>query len=348
MTTNLSNPYFYDPKNVVSDRWIDYGALQAEANNFRTRHDIKAAATDKFRVGLLAIDVQNTFCDPNGELYVGGMSGAGAVDDARRLVEFIYRNLGVLTNISATLDTHRIYAIFHSLFWVNVQGDNPAPFTMITHKDVVDGVWRPNPLMTSALGITLMAAQRHVEHYTAELEKNGRYALTIWPYHGILGDKGHSLVSGLAEAIAFHGMVRGAQPGIEVKGTHPLVENYSVLGPEVTTLGNGTPVPRNVSFIEKLLRYDALIITGQAKSHCVAWTIDDLLREVQAKDPEMAKKIYLLEDCTTSIVVKDPVTGAVIYDYGPEAEKAFDRFRAAGMNLVSSTDPIDTWPGISL
>ncbi len=344
-TMNL--PLFYDPKNVVSDRWIDYMGLQAEAEHVRRAQAVKAAATDRFKIGLLAIDVQNTFCNPQGELYVGGMTGMGAVDDAQRLVEFIYRNLGVLTNISATLDTHRIYAIFHPLFWVDDQGNHPAPFATITNRDVVAGTWRPNPLMTSALGITLMAAQRHVEHYTAELERNGRYALTIWPYHGILGDKGHTLVSGLAEAIAFHGMVRGAQPGIEVKGTHPLVENYSVLGPEVTTLGNGMPVPRNVRFIEQLLRYDALVITGQAKSHCVAWTIDDLLREVQAKDPALAGKIYLLEDCTTSIVVKDPA-GNVIYDYGPDADKAFDRFRAAGMHLVQSTDPINTWPGITL
>lgn len=344
-TMNL--PTFYNPNNVVSDRWIDYAALQAEAERVRTAASIRAAATDKFRLGVLAIDVQNTFCNPQGELYVGGMSGTGAVDDARRLVEFLYYNLPVITNITATLDTHRIYAIFHPTFWVDAQGNHPAPFTSISNAEVVAGTWRPNPVMTSALGISLMAAQRHAEHYTAELEQRGRYALTIWPYHGILGDKGHTLVSGLAEAMAFHGMVRGAQPGIEIKGTHPLVENYSVLGPEVTTLGNGTPVPRNVKFIESLMKFDALVIAGQAMSHCVAWTADDLLNEILAKDPALARKVYLLEDCTTAIVVKDPA-GNVVFDYGPDADKAFDRFRAAGMHVVKSTDPIDTWPDLHL
>lgn len=340
-------PAFYDKTNVVSDGWIDYVALQAEAERVRVQAGVKAAATDKFKLGVLAIDVQNTFCNPQGELYVAGMSGTGAVDDAERLVEFLYRNLPVITNITATLDTHRIYAIFHPNFWVDEQGNHPGAFTNITNADVVGGVWRPNPLMTSALGINLMAAQKHAEHYTAELEKRGRYALTIWPYHGILGDKGHTLVSGLAEAMAFHGMVRGAQPGIEIKGTHPLVENYSVLGPEVTTLGNGTPVPRNTRFIESLMRYDALVITGQAKSHCVAWTIDDLLGEILAKDPALARKVYLLEDCTTAIVAKDPA-GNVLYDYGSDADKAFDRFRAAGMHVVQSTDPLATWPDLKL
>ena len=125
------------------------------------------------------------------------------------------------------------------------------------------------------------------------------------------------------------------------------MENYSVLGPEVRQLFNGQPVERNTRFVEHLLRYDALVIAGQAKSHCVAWTIDDLLSEILAKDPKLASKVYLLEDCTTSIVVKDP-GGGVIFDYGPDADAAFEKFRNAGMHVVRSTDPIETWPDITL
>lgn len=350
MTTNreLPLPPHYDPANVVNDtRWIDYAGLQQAAIDWRRQYNLKAAATDRVKVGVLAIDVQNTFVHPQGELYVGGASGTGAVDDARRLVEFGYRNLGLITGFHCTLDTHRAYAVFHPSFLVDAAANHPAPFTSVTHKDVLDGVWQPSPFMTSALGISLMAAQKHLEHYTLELEKAGRYALTIWPYHGMLGDKGHNLVSGLAELANFHGFTRGAQPGFEVKGTHPLVENYSVLGPEVTELFNGTPVPRNTGFIEKLLRYDVLVITGQAKSHCVAWTIDDLLNDIVQRDPQLAHKVYLLEDCTTPIVVKAP-NGQVVYDYGPDADAAFDKFRNAGMHVVRSTDPIDSWPDIQL
>lgn len=346
--TQLPLPPHYDPANVVNDtRWIDYAGLQTAAIDWRRQHGLKAAATDRTRVGLLAIDAQNTFCHPSGELYVAGASGTGAVDDSRRLVEFGYRNLGLITAFDCTLDTHRAYAVFHPSFLVDEQGNHPAPFTMVTHKDVQDGVWKPSPFMTSALGISLMAAQRHLEHYTGELEKAGRYALTIWPYHGMLGDKGHNLVSGLAELANFHGFARGAQPGFEVKGTHPLVENYSVLGPEVKSLFNGDPVARNVSFINKLMAYDVLVIAGQAKSHCVAWTIDDLLNDILARDPQLARKVYLLEDCTTSIVVKAP-DGSVVYDYGPDADAAFDKFRNAGMHVVQSTTPIQDWPDIQL
>jgi nicotinamidase-related amidase len=46
-----------------------------------------------------------------------------------------------------------------------------------------------------------------------------------------------------------------------------------------------------------------VIIAGQAKSHCVAWTIDDLLTEIQSQDPSLAQKVYLLEDCSSPVVV---------------------------------------------
>ena len=347
MTTQLPLPGFYSPTNVVADRWIDYAGLQAAAVDWRTRHGIKAATTDRFRLGVLAIDVQNTFVHPKGELYVAGMSGTGAVDDTVRLVEFIYRNLGVISGLSCTLDTHRMFAVFHPAFLVDEQGNHPAPFTQVTNTEVRAGAWKPSPYAASALGINLMALERHLDHYTHELEQAGRYALTIWPYHGVLGDRGHTLAAGLAEAANFHGLVRGVQPGIEVKGTNPLVENYSVLGPEVRQLFNGTPVERNTRFVEQLLRYDALVIAGQAKSHCVAWTIDDLLGEILTKDPALARKVYLLEDCTTAIVVKD-AAGKVIYDYGPDADAAFDKFRQAGMHVVKSTDQLDTWPDLQI
>jgi len=54
---------------------------------------------DKTRICLLLIDVQNTFCIPGFELFVGGQSGSGAVDDNVRLCEFIYRNLGLISEL---------------------------------------------------------------------------------------------------------------------------------------------------------------------------------------------------------------------------------------------------------
>ena len=170
MTTQLPLPGFYKADNVVNtERWIDYAALQDAAIDWRSRHGLKAASTDRFKLGVLAIDVQNTFCHPDGELYVAGMSGTGAVDDSIRLVEFIYRNLGVISGISCTLDTHRMFAVFHPSFLVDEKGNHPAPFTQVTNAEVKAGVWKPSGFAASALGVSLMALQQHLEHYTAEL-----------------------------------------------------------------------------------------------------------------------------------------------------------------------------------
>jgi hypothetical protein len=89
--------------------------------------------------------------------------------------------------------------------------------------------------------------------------------------------------------------------------------------------------------VEKLLEYDAVLIAGQAKSHCVAWTIDDLLTGIAARDRALAEKVYMLEDCSSPVVVPGVV------DYTDEAEAAFDRFAEAGMHVVRSTEPLSSW-----
>jgi len=36
-----------------------------------------------------------------------------------------------------------------------------------------------------------------------------------------------------------------------------------------------------------------------------------------------------------------------VVDYTDEADAAFERYAAAGMHVVRSTDPIPSWPGLS-
>ena len=165
-----------------------------------------------------------------------------------------------------------------------------------------------------------------------ELETHGRYHLTVWPYHAMLGGIGHALVSALEEAIFFHSIARAAPARFEPKGDDPWTEHYSVLGPEVAT----DQTARNTKLIERLRSFDAVVFAGQAKSHCVAWTIDDLLGDARVP----AERVYLLEDCTSPVVVPGLV------DYTEEANAAIERFAAAGMHVVRSTDPIERWPGL--
>jgi len=61
-----------------------------------------------------------------------------------------------------------------------------------------------------------------------------------------------------------------------------------------------------------------------------------------AKKPEMLGRIYLLEDCTSPVVVPGVV------DYTETADLIFRRFGEAGMKIVRSTEPIESWPDFPL
>src|SRR5512142_1497479 len=102
----LPLPPHYDPAQVGRVWRVPYEDRAVEAEQWARQHAIRPAAEDTFKVCLLAVDVQNTFCIPEFELYVGGRSGTGAVDDNRRLCEFLYRNLDIITQIAPTMDTH--------------------------------------------------------------------------------------------------------------------------------------------------------------------------------------------------------------------------------------------------
>ena len=335
--TQLPTPDYFDPQKVGKVWRVPYPERAAEAKKWAQKYSIQPAASDKNQICLLIIDAQNTFCLPEFELFVGGRSGSGAVDDNLRLCEFIYRNLNAITTIAPTMDTHTAMQIFHPIFWINEAGEHPLPAaTSITLEDVQQGIWKVNPAVAHSIATgNYSALEKHALHYVHKLSEGGKYPLTIWPYHSMLGGIGHALVSAVEEAIFFHSIARNSQAIFEIKGGNPLTENYSVLRPEVLDGPEGNSIAqKNASFIDKLLGFDAIIIAGQAKSHCVAWTIDDLLTEILARDRKLAKKVYLLEDCTSPVVVPGVV------DFTEQADAAFQRFAAAGMNVVKSTQLI--------
>ncbi len=346
----LPLPSFYVPANAGAHAYGPNAlALQSEAHGWREAHGLSAAATDGFNLHLLLIDVQKDFCFPEGSLYVGGRSGHGAIEDSRRISEFIYRNLGALTNITTTLDTHFAYQIFFPSFWVD-QDDQPlSAFREITREQLERGQVRPNPAMAKWLcGGNYPWLLKQVKYYCEELERAGKYTLYLWPPHCLLGSDGHALAGVVQEARLFHSFVRGAQSWAEVKGGNPLTENYSVLRPEVLTRHDGQPLAqRNTQFLKTLLTADAVVIAGQAASHCVKSSIDDLLGEIVAQDAALARKVYLLTDCMSAVAIPDG-KGGFAADFTPQAEAALQRFADAGMHLVKSTEPLASWPDLRI
>ena len=333
ITDKLPIPSFFTAEQVKQVYRVPYQSRAIAAETWAQQQGIEPASSDRQKVGLLLIDVQNTFCIPEFELFVGGKSGIGAVEDNLRLCQFIYRNLGSISEIIPTMDSHTAMQIFHPIFWLNDARQHPEPATMISLAEVEQGRWQVN----SALANSLTDGDRdrlekHALHYVKKLSDDGKYPLTIWPYHSMLGGIGHALVSAVEEAIFFHSIARKSPTRFELKGSNPLTENYSVLSPEVLDTADRQAIAqKNTGLIQKLLDFDRLLIAGQAKSHCVAWTVDNLLSEINSIDSTLARKIYLLEDCMSPVVIPGVV------DFEEQANTTFQKFADAGMNLVKST-----------
>ena len=154
--------------------------------------ELPRAAKDKTRTLLLCVDMQRDFIE-------GGPLGvAGSVGDTERLTRFIYRNMTKITEIAASLDTHSPRQIFHQCWWRGADGQMPAPFTVITAKDVKEGRWRP------------LYEKEKSEEYLEYLETGGQKQLVIWPYHCIAGTAGCALENQFSNMIHFFSAAREA------------------------------------------------------------------------------------------------------------------------------------------
>ena len=303
-------PRFYDPSRIGTLFYPDKATIAAEALGT----NLPAAAADKFKTHLVIIDMQVDFCHTRGSLNV-----PGALGDIQRLTEFIYRNAGILTNITCSLDSHLPFQIFHPAWWADADGTHPSPFTIITWEDIKQGKWRP------------LIAPAASTNYVKQLEKQAKKQLTIWPFHVMIGSAGNMLDQELWSAIFWHALARKSQPAWLTKGSIPLTEHYSIIQPEV-------PVPnhpmggKNKPFLDTLAQADVVVIAGEAESHCVLETVEDLVEDFSSQ-PEALQKIYFLRDCTSPVLHPD-------VDFHAIAQARFADFAKQGVNFIDSTDKL--------
>ena len=299
-------PSFYDPANVEKIYDVDFqrvyqAGLDAEQSS---------AEQDTPRVLLFLIDAQIDFVFP---APTGRLTVPNALADTRRTVEFIYRNVGSLTKIAASLDTHTPNQIFYPSWWINDAGEHPAPMTTITSTDVENGTWRPTQEPAWSID------------YVKQLESSGKKQLLIWPYHCLQGTLGHALVPAVSEAMMYHAGARNAQPLYLPKGEIARTEYYSAVEPEVKDTAHPAGTLRT-EFLDTLAAYDLIYIAGQARSHCVLETINSMLRYF---DPSTVEKLRLIDDATSSISGFEEAT-----------EQRIDEFQQQGVRLVKAADPI--------
>jgi len=306
----ITFPSFYDPERVGTLYVPDTAAAIGEG----LAAGLTEAAADDRRLVLLLVDAQVDFIHQDGALSI-----PGAVEDARRTAEWIYRNVSQITAIAASLDSHVPAQIFFPIWWVNEIGEHPDPFTPITSQQVNEGVWRPVYL------------PKWSATYVERLQEQAKKELMIWPYHTMIGTLGRSLTPALYEAVVYHAAARQAKPRFVTKGNLPQTEFYSLLEPEVK-LPDDSRGQLNQEFLHELLGHDLIYLAGQAKSHCVLETVTSFMRYL-GDDPEAIGKLRLLEDCTSSVQHPE-------IDFEAIANQTYAGFREYGLRLVRSTDPI--------
>lgn len=329
-------PDFYRP-GQTREVYIERAQMVVDAAvKARKAYGIKPSKTDQKKVALFVIDGQIGFCTPSTKIHSkandahgGSLFVPGAPEDMQRLIEWAYRNLDRITSMNFTLDTHRMFQVFHPSMWIDKDGNHPAPFTIISVADIDSGKWKP------------IAYPRELREYAKKLEATGKYALVIWPYHTLLGGISHALVPPLMELAMFHAAARHSQTHFETKGGHTCTENYSVMSPEVRELGGQVVGEFNTAFFTMLMNHDEVWVAGQAKSHCVMETLNDMLRTMQATDPSLVKKLVIIEDAMSSVPAPPGCDKPGHPANFPEvAEKRFAEFRVEGVRFATTRDVI--------
>jgi nicotinamidase/pyrazinamidase len=260
----------------------------------------------KHRLILLIIDPQIDF-HPGGSLGV-----PGANEDSERIASFIRRHMGSIEEIYVTLDSHHKLHIAHGAYWTNSHGEIPSPFTIISREDIDRGIWRPRDPHNL----------EHAKYYTQQLEAKGRFKLCIWPEHCLIGTTGHAVYPHLNAALQ-------EWAGTNLKSIH-YIHKGMCLGTEMySAIAADVPLPSDPStylnhkLLDELNTADQLVVCGQALSHCVNFTVRDIVSHWHSDK----SRILIMQDGSS------PVAG-----FEEQATKFLEDMRAQGLTILRASN----------
>ena len=272
---------------------------------------------------LLIIDPQNDFCDlpadwcpaspATGLQLAPSLPVRGAHDDMLRLAHFMDQASAGLSAITVTLDSHYRFDIAHPVFWQGSNGQPVAPFTQITAAQVRAGDYAPRNA----------EALPRVMAYLDALERRGRYTLMVWPVHCEMGSWGHNVHAAVQAACGAWEDRHLRMARKIFKGTNPWTEHYSALQAEVPDASDPA-TQLNTDLLADLDQSDLILVAGEASSHCVRSTVEDLVANLPSGRSD---KVVLLTDCMS------PVAG-----FDAQHAAFLDGMRAAGVRLATSAE----------
>lgn len=256
-------------------------------------------------VGLI-IDAQNDFVKPDGALPV-----AGAVGDMERLSKFIQNNSKQFRDWYATLDSHQIYDISHPIWWKDKNGNNVPPFTMITSADINNGVYTP-----------AIHPQWSI-NYIKELEAQGEFNHMVWTEHCLIGTEGHNIYKPLMETLMAWEREFTTQVRYVTKGSNPYTEHFGAFRANIV-MPKDLTTAFNQPLLTQLTNSAGVFLAGEARSHCVANTLKQLMEEA----PSLMNKLIILEDCMSDV----PNLPQSFYD--SVQTNIYDKAKSLGVRFV--------------
>lgn len=271
---------------------------------------------------LLLIDPQIDFTQPTGSLYV-----PGAEKDCERTAKFIKKFVHLIDMIFFTLDSHHHLDISHGCFWVDKYGKPAPPHTVITAASIDAGIWSPRPDVDG----------KYARWYVHELERIAQDEISkgilfpvlshyIWPYHCEIGTEGAAVDPILQDAFQYWEDQTGRNFTVHTKGTHPYTEHFGAFKAQVP-YPNAPETNLNHDFIAMIELYDRVWSGGQARTHCFATTLKQLIYEA----PNLAKKLIIMPDCMSDVVVPG-------VDFAGLCQPIYDEAKKIGIKFINSTD----------
>ena len=114
------------------------------------------------------------------------------------LVIWNRNNFTKIDHVIVTLDSHQPEHIAHARMWKDSNNNPPAVFTQISSQNIKDNVWTPTN-----------GDKDYAIAYTEKLESKGKFCLTIWPEHCILGTREHEIYPTLKVALEEWNQING-------------------------------------------------------------------------------------------------------------------------------------------
>ena len=151
---------------------------------------------------------------------------------------------------------------------IEKQRKEPEAFSTIDCEMVRREVWVPKDESLYDYAI----------YYTSKLDEKGRFTHTIWPPHCLVGTEGHEVEDKVMNACNRWTKHTLNPVQYVYKGMNLLTENFSAIEAEVP-LESDPLTKKNEKFLQKLRDCSKLIVVGQARSHCVRYTVEHIAED---------------------------------------------------------------------